>query len=191
MWWPETGPPVRSVSESLGAGVYYVGTEIAPGRYRATSPSGEAACRWWRLDGFSGTPDDVLGSYELGRIFAYSFIVDIAATDVGFASTHCGIWTTDLTPIISPGDPFRSGSWLVGPEVAPGRYRNTPGDTGIKGIEFEDECEWQRVSGFTGAEAETIEAGSAEPGTVTTVDVAATDAGFVSRGCGTWTLVPP
>ena len=79
----------------------------------------------------------------------------------------------------------------MGPEVAPGRYRNTPGDTGIKGIEFEDECEWQRVSGFTGAEAETIEAGSAEPGTVTTVDVAAADIGFVSRGCGTWTLVPP
>ena len=108
----------------------------------------------------------MLGSYELGLIFARSFIVDIAATDVGFASTRCGSWTTDLTPIVSPGDPFGSGSWLVGPEVAPGRYRNTPGETHIKGIEFEDECEWQRVSGFTGAEAETIEAGGAEPGTV-------------------------
>ena len=157
-WLPDTGTPVRSVSEPVGAGVYYVGTEIAPGRYRATSPFGEASCRWWRLGGFGGTPDNVLGSYELGLIFARSFIVDIGATDVGFASTRCGSWTTDLTPIISPGNPFGSGSWLVGAEVPPGRYRNTPGDTDIKGNAIEDECEWQRVSGFTGAEAETIEA---------------------------------
>ena len=190
-WLPDTGTPVRSVSEPLGAGVYYVGTEIAPGRYRATSPFGEASCRWWRLGGFSGTPDNVLGSYELGRIFARSFIVDIGATDAGFASTRCGSWTTDLTPIVSPGNPFGSGSWLVGAEVTPGRYRNTPGDTDIKGNEIEDECEWQRVSGFTGAEAETIEAGSAEPGAVTTVDIAASDVGFVSRGCGAWTIDPP
>ena len=193
IWWPETGPPVRSVSESLGEGVYYVGTEIAPGRYRVAfpHPSGPGSCRWWRLSGFGGTPEEVLGSYALGQILAQSFIVDIAATDVGFASTRCGSWTTDLTPIVSPGNPFGSGSWLVGPEVAPGRYRNTPGETHIKGIEFEDECEWQRVSGFTGAETETVEAGSAEPGAVTTVDIAASDAGFVSRGCGTWTPVEP
>ena len=190
-WLPDTGTPVRSVSEPVGAGVYYVGTEIAPGRYRATSPFGEASCRWWRLGGFGGTPEEVLGSYELGRIFAYSFIVDIGATAAGFASTRCGTWTRDLTPIISPGNPFGSGSWLVGAEVTPGRYRNTPGDTDIKGNEIEDECEWQRVSGFTGAEAETIESGSAEPGVVTTVEIAPTDIGFVTRGCGTWTPVEP
>ena len=47
------------------------------------------------------------------------------------------------------------------------------------------------MSGFTGAEAETIEAGSAEPGVVIAVEIAASDAGFVSRGCGAWTLDPP
>lgn len=190
-WMPDTGTPMRSVNEPIDAGVYYVGTEITPGRYRATSPSGEASCQWWRLGGFGGTPGEVLGSYALGLIFAYSFIVDIAAADAGFASTECGTWTRDLTPVISPSEPFSSGSWLVGPEVAPGRYRNTPGDTSIKGFEVEVACEWQRVSGFTGAEAEIIEAGRAEPGAITSVEVAATDVGFVSSGCGTWTLVPP
>ena len=190
-WMPDDGTPVRSVSEPIGAGVYHVGTEITPGRYRATSQFGEAVCRWWRLAGFGGAPDEVLGSYTLGLIFAYSFIVDIEATDVGFASTRCGTWTTDLTPIVSAGDPFRSGSWLVGPEVSPGRYRNTPGETSVKGNRIEYECEWQRVSGFTGTGAETIEAGSAKAGAVITVAIAATDVGFVSRGCGTWTLVPP
>ena len=82
---------MRSVSEPLGEGVYYVGTEIAPGRYRVAfpHPAGPGSCRWWRLSGFGGTPEEVLGSYELGLIFARSFIVDIAPTDAGFVSTHC------------------------------------------------------------------------------------------------------
>ena len=190
-WVPDDRAPLRSISEPIGAGVYHVGTEITPGRYRASSQLGEASCQWWRLAGFGGAPEEVLGSYDLGLIYAYSFIVDIEATDAGFASTRCGTWTTDLTPIVSPGEAFRSGSWLVGPEVSPGRYRNTPGETDIRGNWNEHGCEWQRVSGFGGTEVETIEAGSAEVGTVVTVAVAATDIGFVSRGCGTWNLVPP
>lgn len=191
LWAPDKGTPVRSISEPIGAGVYHVGTEIAPGRYRATSQFGEASCRWWRLAGFGGAPEEVLGSHALGLIHAYSFIVDIEATDAGFASTRCGTWTTNLMPIVSPGESFRSGSWLVGPEVSPGRYRNTPGETDIKGNWIEYECEWQRVSGFTGTGAEIVGAGSAEPGTVVTVAISATDVGFVTHGCGTWNLVPP
>lgn len=190
-WLPDDGSPVRSVGEPIGAGAYDVGTEITPGRYRAASPSGEASCQWWRLGGFGGTPGEVLGSYDLGLFLAYSFIVDIGTTDAGFASTRCGTWTTDLTPILSPGDPIPSGSWLVGAEVAPGRYRNTPGEMNIKGFVSEHECDWQRVRGFTGASSETIEAGGAEPGVATTVDIAGTDIGFISRGCGTWTLAAP
>ena len=189
-WMLDRGTPVRSVSEPIGAGAYDVGTEITPGRYRAASPRGEASCRWWRLTGFGGSREEVLGSYDLGRVLAYSFIVDISSTDAGFASTRCGNWTKDLTPIVSPGDPVPSGSWLVGPEVAPGRYRNTPGEMNISGLVSEHECDWQRVSGFTGAATETIEFGSAEPGVVTTVDITGTDVGFVSRGCGTWEPVP-
>ena len=191
VWMPDSGTPVRSVRAPVEAGVYYVGTEVSPGRYRAASRSGESSCRWWRLGGFGGSRGEVLGSYDLELFVAYSFIVDIAPTDAGFASTRCGTWTTDLTPIRSPGDRVPSGSWLVGAEVAPGRYHNTPGEQNIKGSVTDLECTWQRVSGFGGSEAETIESGSAEPGAVTTVTIAATDAGFVSRGCGNWTLVPP
>lgn len=100
-------------------------------------------------------------------------------------------WTTDLAPLIAPGDPVADGAWLVGEEISPGRYRNTPEYTDSEGRGREFGCEWRRVSGFGGSEAETIEAGSADPGAVTTVDVATTDVGFISRGCGTWTLIPP
>ncbi len=189
-WEPDSGAPRRSPGPPLADGVYYVGTEIAPGRYRAISPHGEAWCEWWRLSGFGGTPGEVIGSYALEDMLARSFIVDVAEPDAGFASTGCGTWTNNLRPIISPGDPFGTGSWLVGPEVAPGRYRNTPGETHPKGIVFDAECEWRRVSGFGGSAAETIESGGTEPGGVTTVEIAAADAGFVSRGCGTWTPVP-
>ena len=191
-WRPDAGRPVSWPNDQLRDGVYYVGTEVAPGLYRAASPSPQdwTRCSWWRLSGFGGSKEEFLGRFE-ATWDTDSAIVEIAATDAGFASSGCGRWTTDLAPLIAPGDPFADGAWLVGEEISPGRYRNTPGYTDSEGRGWEFECEWRRVSGFGGSEAETIEAGSAEPGAATTVDVAVTDGGFISRGCGTWTLIPP
>ena len=191
-WTPDTGQPVEWPNSQLRDGVYYVGTEVAPGRYRSASPSPNhwTGCSWWRLSGFGGSEGEFLGSFH-ATWDTDSSIVDITATDAGFASSGCGEWTTDLTPVISPGDPFADGSWLVGEEISPGRYVNAPGYTDSEGRPRAFECEWQRVSGFLGSEAETIEAGSARAGAVITVAIAATDVGFVSRGCGTWTPATP
>ena len=184
-WMPDTGTPERLPGQAFGEGVYYVHSEIAPGRYRAKWFLGRGAggaCAWWRLSGFAGSREETLGWY-FGEWGADSAIVDIAATDAGFASTECGTWTTNLAPMISPGDPFGSGAWLVGAEIAPGHYRTSPTST--------YSCHWQRVSVFDGSTDAIIEAGKAEPGVVTTVEIAASDAGFVSRGCGAWTPDPP
>ncbi len=191
-WVPDTGQHVDWPNDQLRDGVYYVGREVAPGLYRAASPSPHdwTGCSWWRLSGFGGSEEEFLGSFT-ATWDTDSSIVEIASTDAGFASSGCGRWTTDLTPLIAPGDPFADGAWLVGTEIAPGQYRNAPGYTDSEGRYREYECTWRRVSGFGGSEAEIIEADSAEHGAVMTVDVAAADAGFVSRGCGTWTPAEP
>ena len=104
--------------EPFGDGTYLVGHEIPPGRYRA-SP-GDWECSWQRLSGFGMV--DYLPVNISGATFSYT-IVDIAATDLAFRSNNCGTWSSDLTPLVTPGEPFGGGTFLVGPEVAPGRYR--------------------------------------------------------------------
>jgi len=66
-------------------GVWIVGTDLEPGRY---SSDGGAACVWQRLSGFGGTADESLGVGMTGT-------VAILATDLGFSSSNCGVWTRE------------------------------------------------------------------------------------------------
>lgn len=180
--WAAELVPVVTPGQSFGAGGFVVGPEIAPGRYRASSPE---ACFWWRLGGFTGSVDlsrpDVVGFGHGGHPVT---IVDIKPSDAGFWSRDCGTWTTDLTPIVMPGQPFGDGTFLVGPEVAPGRYRTTaPPPSG---------CEWLtlREGGFSGANERGDHAG-AFGGSEGVVEITREDIAFATRGCGTWTPAPP
>ena len=177
--------PRLSPGQPFGGGVYHVGSEIAPGRYRIASLDGlDGFCWWARLSGFGGTTEEYLGWYN-AKWYSHSAIVDISSSDTGFASSRCGAWTTAGEPLIAPGDAIPGGAFLVGEEIAPGRYQQTTPSTSR-----EYSCEWKRVSGFGGSDEEVIEAGSAPPEATAIVDVAATDTGFVSRWCGPWTRVP-
>ena len=182
-WSTDPGPRTEA-GRTFGDGVFLVGPEVAPGRYRAVSPSDE--CEWRRLRRFGGSvggrPDD----YIIG--FGGSFIpfVDIAPTDAGFVSTGCGTWSADLTPRIVPGRPFGAGTYLVGPEVAPGRYRASSST---------EACQWWRISGFSGeyfnnGDVQWLEditdGGYVEEGAAI-AEIAPSDAAFVSYGCGEWT----
>ena len=69
-----------------GDGVYLVGTEVAPGTYRAASP---ADCYWERRSGLSGEFSDVITN-GLG---ASDATVTIRASDVAFSSSRCGTWS--------------------------------------------------------------------------------------------------
>ena len=109
-------------------------------------------------------------------------IVDIEPTDAGFYSYGCGGWTSDFAPLATPGEPFGAGAYLVGPEVAPGRYRSD--SLGY--------CLWERLSGFGGRPGDVVQSVGIKGADAWPLVVAISpdDAGFRSWGCGEWTPVP-
>ena len=152
-------------------GTYLVGADIAPGRYRTNSLS--SFCSWSRLSGFGGS--DII---DIDIPSGASAIVDIAPTDVGFETNGCGSWSTDLSPVTaSPTGPFGDGTYLVGADIAPGRYRTTS---------LSSFCSWSRLSGFGGSDIIDIDIPS---GASAIVDIAPTDVGFETNGCGSWSLL--
>ena len=193
MWSADLSPVVEP-GQPFGEGAFLVGAEIAPGRYRTTTP--DRFCTWDRLNSFDGsTPhagerygSDSLGSVGFGGGLLYgnwqdesaSAIVDIGPSDTGFLSFNCGTWSTDLTPIVTPGQPFGSGSFFVGPEIEAGAYA-------AEGGGFSD-CEWLRLSGFGGTGADVV---AKNHWTTRFVVIEETDVGFFSHRCGVWSRLTP
>ena len=170
-WSTDLSPVTASPTGPFGDGTYLVGADIAPGRYRTTSLS--SFCLWSRLSGFGGS--DII---DIDIPSGASAIVDIAPTDVGFETGGCGSWSTDLSPVTaSPTGPFGDGTYLVGADIAPGRYRTTS---------LSSFCSWSRLSGFGGSDIIDIDIPS---GASAIVDIAPTDVGFETNGCGSWSLL--
>jgi len=194
--WSTDLSPIVAPGEPFGDGAFLVGPEIAPGRYRS---SGAGSCWWERRSGFSGshiedyrTPRDVIGDVNYRGTLWYSVfgglpsgvrtIVDIEDTDTGFFSDGCGVWTRDPPPIAARGEPFGDGAFLVGPEIAPGRYRASPPGPGG--------CRWGRLERFGGARTDIAESAEIREGDPAIVEIEETDAGFFSLRCGVWTPAP-
>ena len=150
-------------------GPQIVGKDIVPGTYRTRSGTGN--CKWTRRSGFAGSSGEVIATgFSEGAA-----VVTIEPADKGFESTGCGLWTSDLSAITaSPEAPFGDGSYFVRVDIVPGTWKAR--DVG--------NCEWMRVKGFTGEAADVI--GSSERSGIVTIK--STDTGFVSSGCGSWTL---
>ena len=157
--------------ESFGDGAHVVGTDIAPGRYVT---AGTANCSWQRTNGFYGTLGEELAS-DLG---SGQRIVDINPGDVRFIATRCRTWSTFTASSYTPTSSFADGVYAVGSQIVPGRYVTIAGATS---------CYWGRLSGFSGIAGERItnNLGSGQR----IVDILAGDTGFVTSGCGTWTLL--
>ena len=64
------------------------------------------------------------------------------------------------------------GTWLVGEEVAPGRWAAPGGDS----------CYWERLSGFGDSDIIANGFGSIRP----VVEIVPTDIGFLTSDCGEW-----
>ena len=226
--WSDALTPVAMPGQPFGDGWLVVGVDIAPGRYRTAATTEcvwerlEGFRGWYRVsdrrsfelprrpDGngvlLSGTPSDddlPIGTSEYAgqpepRWESFLAVVDIAPADAGFRSEGCGVWSSDLAPRASPGQPFGEGTFLVGPEVAPGRYR-AESPTAL--------CRWQRWKRFGGWPYSQYDYGDFDelvgglagvlwhdvPLGQAIVDIAPSDAGFHSEGCGVWTndLSPP
>lgn len=89
----QPGPPIRKPVELAppvptsmdGDGIYVVGREIKPGRYKA---GGFAGCYWARLSNLAGDDHDVIANwYGNGRV-----TVEIRLGDKGFETNNCGPW---------------------------------------------------------------------------------------------------
>ncbi|MDD9204918.1 hypothetical protein PU560_00395, partial [Georgenia sp. 10Sc9-8] len=58
-------PSAPTAPRTIGSGTHVVGTDVAPGTYRAP---GGSSCYWERLSGFSGELDDVLANGFADRL---------------------------------------------------------------------------------------------------------------------------
>jgi hypothetical protein len=163
---PTTPPPTIP---GFDDGTFLIGSDVQPGRYIATQLE---SCYWARLKDASGSLDAIIANDNATG----QAIVDIAPTDALFESSGCGRWSAYLPPA-SPLSSFGEGSFAVNQQIVPGRYQSAGADA----------CYWQRTSGFGGTLDQIIANDNVSGQAI--VDIAGTDAGFGSRGCGDWTLV--
>lgn len=152
----------------FGDGTYRVGADIPAGLY---STPGTSTCYWERLSDFSGS----LSSIIANSIGGGREIVELRATDVGFKSSRCGRWSK-FVPL--PTTSIGQGIFKVGDEIQPGLWRTTTANT----------CYWARLSGFSGTLDDLI-TNELPSGSTAVVEILATDIGFKSSRCGTWTRV--
>lgn len=99
----------------------------------------------------------------------------IAATDKGFSSQDCGTWTQDLSQITQSKTSFGDGMYIVGTDITPGTYKNTGGEG----------CYYARLRGFGNTLDDIIANNNVDNPTIVTIS--ASDKGFQSTDCGTWT----
>ncbi len=141
-------------------GTFRVGEDCPPGVYRGEAEEG-AICKWARLGDLSGDPESIIAMGQREG----QFYVEVQGSDAGF-TTEC-----ELTPLesLSPRTPmptgFPPGMYIVGQDIAPGKYQGTP--------EQELFCFWQRVKDLREEEDSTIDWDI--PGERFVVEVAPTD----------------
>lgn len=167
-------PPVTMLRD----GMFQVGTQIAPGTYvsslgdtcyfeRRTSLSDED---WSAVLGYAFHADWGMGGPK---------IITIASDDAAFYTEGCGTWTRLMpTSKTKVGD----GTYAVGTQIEPGAWQTTSAFD-------EDGCVIEFVRSFTGDPDVDIVENFGVDESSRTIVVFATDAGFTSDGCGTWTRV--
>ena len=82
-------------------------------------------------------------------------------------------------PTPTPAATFNDGNQIVGSDVMPGTYRAFVNGEG---------CYWARLRGFSGEIDDIIANGNQQKGSVI-VTIKASDKGFESNGCGSWTRI--
>ena len=100
--------PVAGFQTVVPPGVWLVGSQVAPGTYRATVSAG---CYWERLRDFTGNLSAIIANEFVSS--AGSQLVAIASGDVGFSTDEeCGPWTRVEGGLGT--DPLDSGGQTAG-----------------------------------------------------------------------------
>jgi hypothetical protein len=168
---PSPSPSAAPTPEvAFGDGTHRVPEDVAPGTYRTTTFT--TNCYWTRLRGFESGLKDIIAS----RIGSGFQVVTIGRRDRGFDATSCGDWTADLSAVVGTRTEFGDGTYIVGTDIAPGRYTADEG-TG---------CEWARLRGFGGTRRQVIDRAIVDDGEPPVIKIKPTDVGFTSSGCGMW-----
>ncbi|MBK6770309.1 MAG: hypothetical protein IPG72_15130 [Ardenticatenales bacterium] len=167
----ETRAAMPTEAPGFDDGTLLVGTDIQPGIYRTSNESG--SCYFVRLSGVSGEFDDIIANDNPDG----PTIVEILESDEAFKSERCGRWTMDPGTGGENATTFGPGTYWVGRDIQPGRYRNEGGGA----------CYYVRLANFRG-EFDAIIANENTEGQAI-VDIAASDAGFSSQRCGTWSKI--
>jgi hypothetical protein len=84
--------PRRGAQTDIAPGMWVVGSQVAPGTYRADAAV--AGCYWQRVSNFTGSayPDTIIANAFLSSNGPQ--IVTIASSDAGFSGNDsCGVWT--------------------------------------------------------------------------------------------------
>ncbi len=170
----ETTPTVEPTTDPnphFSDGTLEVGKDIQPGTYRTRQSS--SGCYYARLSGFGGSIDEILANENTD----YPTVVTIGKTDKGFKSTRCGVWTQDLSQITQSKTSFGDGIFIVGTDIEAGKYKNTASDG----------CYYSRLRGFGGTISDIISNENTDDQVIVTIS--ASDKGFKSSRCGTWTKI--
>ena len=171
-----TPTPSPTFPNSINAGTYRVGTEIATGLYRGIVPDTRySSCEWerWRKNGD--------WSYVASEFYyiedGYQFYFRVLATDYEL-KTDCQLTrVTDFTrpPTSELPDTIGPGTYLVGVDIKPGIYE------GVVPTGDYSSCRWSRHMDFTEhyTSFEIIDSGyHSDDGEVFAVLVAPRDYGF-------------
>ena len=149
-------------------GTYKVGSKLKPGLYKATG-SGNS-CYWERLNGFSGSLDDINSNY-IGTANTY---VRITSYDEGFKTSRCGSWQQVSNSGAKATTISKNGTYRVGIDIKPGLYKGTSNDS----------CYWETLYDFTGDLYDIIENDFSYDRYIY-VDIPSDAKGFTKNGCGT------
>ena len=171
----------REQGLSFGDGIYFVGSEIAPGIYRTKGiDTSIYGCSWQRLSGFKAENNNVITNYREDK--GMPTIVMIDPRDRGFKTQGCGFWYAESIPVTENANSFNDGAFIVGVDIQPGTYKSIA-QTG---------CYWERLSGLSrdyyagrlfGQDTELITYSNA-----TIAEIAPSDKGFISYNCKQWVL---
>jgi hypothetical protein len=166
-------PPIQTIS--FGPGTFVVPSEVPAGRYIAENPA--PGCYAERLAGFSGDFDDIITNEFIAD--STPLIVDITGSEAGFSTdSECGTWTNQIPVRSNTAAPLGGGYHVVGDQVAPGIWRNSSSS---------DTCYWERLAGFTWGFDDLITNELSDA--IQIVEISASDVGFNSNRCGTWTKI--
>lgn len=164
-----------SAATSFDEGQALVGQDVVPGLYAALVPESSEGCWWERLENLDARYSDSVAAGEAAA--GARVVVEVMDTDEAFRSTGCGPWEP-YVPADQPATTIGEGTWLVGTDISPGRYRSTgPASAG-------GECSWERRLGFSDSFYDIVQSATATDPVV--LQIEPSDTAFTSRGCGEW-----